>query len=125
MCLTCGRPDSAEEADDAEGAEDADDAGGLVGDDERHERHAHDEGVEHAPRVANEGVKPVREGINGELDGEEKREEEVQSVESIGQLRRGAVRVGQVVDELRLGDGRAEILQSAPRCLRTRESTSR
>ena len=40
---------AAEEADDAEGAEDADDAGRLVGHDERHERHAHDEGVQPRP----------------------------------------------------------------------------
>ena len=37
--------DAAEEAEDAEGAEDADDAGVLGREEQRHERHGHDEGV--------------------------------------------------------------------------------
>ena len=104
------RRDAAEEADDAQGAEDADDARRLVGDDERHERHGHDEGVEDVPRVLDEGAEPVGEGVDSELRREEEREEEVELVEGAREFRGLAELVLEVLDELRLGNGAPEVL---------------
>jgi hypothetical protein len=104
------RLDAAEEADDAESAEDADDARGLVGDDEGHDRHCHDESVKNAPGILDEWPEPVGEGVDGELGCEEEGEEEVEVVECARELRRHAVFILEVLDELRLGDCAPEVL---------------
>ena len=47
-----------------------------------------------------ERAEPVREGIDGQLGGEEEREEEVHLLEVVGESCWGTVFVLQVVDEL-------------------------
>jgi hypothetical protein len=94
------RLDAAKEADDTEGAEDADYARGLVGYDQGHDRHGHDEGVEDAPRVLDEGAEPVGKGVDGQLRCEQEREEEVELVQSVRKLRRHAVFIHKIIDEL-------------------------
>jgi hypothetical protein len=104
--------DAAEDADDAEGAEHTDDAGGLVVDDGGDEGRADDKGVEEAPGVGDEGAQPVGECVDGELRGEEEREDEVEPLQLLRQLRVRAV-VLHAVDVLRLEDGAHEILRAA------------
>jgi hypothetical protein len=107
--------DAAEEADDAEGAEDADDAGVEVLEKEGDYGHGDDEGVHLAPHVGKEGLEPVGEDIDPQLDGEDDGEDEVQLVHEFGQLAGRPVGVGHSVQELRLENGAGEILQHAGR----------
>ena len=106
------RLDAAEEADDAEGTQDAYDAGGLVGDNERHDRHGDDEGVEQAPSVLDEGLEPVGEHVDRKLYCEEERKEEVELVEDVRELCRRAIWIDKVVYKLRLSDSAAEVLKT-------------
>ena len=104
------RLDAAEEADDAEGADGAGDARGLLRVEDAHDGEDDDGGVEHAPRVGDEGGEPGAEGVDGELDAEDGGEEEVPAVELDREVGLEAVVVDQARGELRLDDGAHEVL---------------
>jgi hypothetical protein len=105
-----GGLEAAEEADDAEGAEDAD---GEVEGAEGDEGHENDERIEDGPAVGGEVGEPVGEHVDGQLDGEDGGEGHVEVVEHVLDGGGGAVLSEEAfVVELRLDDGRAEVLRA-------------
>ena len=104
------RRHAAEEAHDAEGAEDAHDARVLIRNEERQDGHGDDEGIQLTPHVGYEGPEPVRQSVDGKLNGEDHGEEVVQIVKEISGPGVRAVLFVEQGDEFRLENRAPEVL---------------
>ena len=103
--------EAAEEAQHAQRAHHAHHARVVVGDNERQDGHADDKDVEPGPGVGEEGDEPERVGVDGQLQGEDDGEGEVEAVQQRAQTRAGPVGVDERAAVLCLHDGAQEALK--------------